>query len=170
MEGRRSMSRSAILSATIENQLKIADIETAEEAGAVLTLTRTAVQAITTAGTIITWQSEIRSYQITWATDTITIPSTGWYAISLSVTMSINLNSMLAVLRVNAVNAVSTNFFGDVDRNINSVTFIRHFTENDALQISLFPSANCNLNVVAENAVGESPILHIVQLSGEVDV
>ena len=164
------MSRSATLNAVIQNKLKIADIESAEEVGAVLTLTRTSAQAITTAGTTIVWQSEIRGYQIEWSGSEITIPATGWYAISLSVRMSINLNSMLAVLRINAVNVVSTNFFGDVDRNINSITFMRHFTEDDVLEISLFPSANCNLNVVAENSVGESPILNIVQLSGEVDV
>jgi len=164
------MSRSAILSATIDNQLKIADIETAEEAGAVLTLTRTAVQAITTAGTTIVWQSEIRGYQITWSGADITIPATGWYAISLSVRTSANLNNLFGQIIINGVGVVSSNFFGDVDRLINSVVFMRHFTESDIVQVALFPSANVNLNVVAENAVGESPILHIVQLSGEVDV
>jgi hypothetical protein len=164
------MSRSAILNATIQNQLKLADIETAEEAGAVLTLTRTAVLAITTAGTNITWQQEIRGYQITWAGDAITIPADGWYHFSLSITVSVNLNNCLAVLQVGGVNVVSTNFFGDVDRAINSVTFLRYFAESDVVRVVLFPSANCNLNNVAEGAVGESPILHIVQLSGGVDV
>jgi hypothetical protein len=164
------MSRSAILSATIENQLKIADIETAEEAGAVLTLTRTAVQAITTAGTTIVWQSEIRGYQITWSGADITIPATGWYIISLSVRTSANLNNLFAAINVNGVNTVSANFFGDVDRFIGSAVFMRHFTESDIVQVNVTPSANVNLNVFAEGDIGESPILHIVQLSGEVDV
>jgi hypothetical protein len=116
------------------------------------------------------WQSEIRGYQITWAGADITIPANGWYHFSLSITVSVNLNNCLAVLQVNGTNVVSTNFFGDVDRNINSVTFLRYFAENDVVRVVLFPSANCNLNVVAENAVGESPILNIVQLSGGVDV
>jgi hypothetical protein len=164
------MSRSAILSATIDSQLKIADIETAEEVGAVLTLTRTAVQAITTAGTTIVWQSEIRGYQITWSGADITIPATGWYAISLSVRTSANLNNLFGQIIINGVGVVSSNFFGDVDRLINSVVFMRHFTESDIVQVALFPSANVNLIVIAEGGIGESPILHIVQLSGEVDV
>ncbi len=164
------MSRSAILNATIQNQLKLADIETAEEAGAVLTLTRTAVLAITTAGTTITWQQEIRGYQITWATTTVTIPADGWYIIGLSMQFSVNLNNVFAVLIVNGVNVQSYNGFGDTDRNNFSFSMVRYFSENDAVQLSVFPSANCNLLQVAENGIAESPILHIVQLSGGVDV
>jgi Fe-S cluster assembly scaffold protein SufB len=163
------MSRSAILSATIDNQLKIADIETAEEAGAVLTLTRTAVQAITTAGTTIVWQSEIRGYQITWSGADITIPATGWYHISVALQHGA-LNDNLIILVVNSINVQFAPGIGDVNRDVSAAHFMRHFTESDVVQIRVLPSANVNVNVIAENSNSESPILNIVQLSGEVDV
>jgi hypothetical protein len=163
------MSRSAILSATIENQLKIADIETAEEAGAVLTLTRTAVQAITTAGTTIVWQSEIRGYQITWSGADITIPATGWYHISVALGHGA-LNDLLYRLSVNGTLVRIASGIGDVNRGASSAHFMRHFTELDVVQINVLPSANVNITVDAENSSPESPILNIVQLSGEVDV
>ena len=163
------MSRSAILSATIENQLKIADIETAEEAGAVLTLTRTAVQAITTAGTTIVWQSEIRGYQITWSGADITMPATGWYHISVALQHG-TLNDLLFRLNVNGLNVQFAPGIGDVNLDVSSAHFMRYFTESDIVQIGVVPSANVNVNARAESGVAESPILHIVQLSGEVDV
>jgi hypothetical protein len=163
------MSRSAILSATIDNQLKIADIETAEEVGAVLTLTRTAVQAITTAGTTIVWQSEIRGYQITWSGADITMPATGWYHISVALEHGA-LNDLLYRLNVNGANVQFVPGIGDVNRGSSSAHFMRHFTESDVVQIGVVPSANVNINVFAESGVAESPILNIVQLSGEVDV
>jgi hypothetical protein len=163
------MSRSAILSATIENQLKIADIETAEEAGAVLTLTRTADQAITTAGTTIVWQSELRGYQITWSGADITIPASGWYHISVALRHNA-LNDLLFRLNVNGLNVQFAPGIGDVNIDVSSAHFMRYFTESDVVQISVLPSANVNVNARVENGVAESPILHIVQLSGEVDV
>jgi hypothetical protein len=164
------MSRSAILNATIQNQLKLADIETAEEAGAVLTLTRTAVQAITTAGTTITWQSEIRGYQITWSGTDITIPADGWYHISVAIATSAALNDLLYRLRVNGTAVQVSGGIGDVNLDASVAQFMRYFAENDVVQINLLPSANVNINLNAENAGVESPILHIVQLSGGVDV
>jgi hypothetical protein len=164
------MSRSAILNATIQNQLKLADIETAEEAGAVLTLTRTAVLAITTAGTTITWQSEIRGYQITWSGTDITIPADGWYHISITISTLALLNDFLYRLRVNGTTVQVASSIGDVNIDASSAHFMRYFAENDVVQINVLPSANTNILLVAENGVIESPILHIVQLSGGVDV
>lgn len=164
------MSRSAILNAVIQNQLKIADIESAEEAGAVLTLTRTSAQAITTAGTTIVWQSEIRGYQITWSGSDITIPASGWYHISVATTVSVAQNDLLYRIGVNGVFVQVAPGFGDVNRSASTAHFMRYFVEGDIVIINLVPSANANLNVVAENDAAESPILHIVQLSGEVDV
>ena len=163
------MSRSATLNAVIQNQLKIADIESAEEVGAVLTLTRTSVQAITTAGTTIVWQSEIRGYEITWSGSDITIPATGWYHISVALQHG-SLNDMLIRMNVNGANVQFAPGIGDVNRDVSSGHFMRHFTEDDVVQINVVPSANVNINVIAENSGAESPILNIVQLSGEVDV
>lgn len=163
------MSRSTILNAVIQHQLKIADIETAEEMGAVLTLTRTSAQAITTAGTTIVWQSQIRGYQITWSGSSITIPATGWYVISVALGHG-SLNDLLYRLNVNGVNVQLMSAIGDVDRGSSSALFMRHFAQSDTVQINVLPSANVNINLNAENSATESPILNIVQLSGEVDV
>lgn len=164
------MSRSATLNAVIQNQLKIADIESAEEVGAVLTLTRTSVQSITTAGTTIVWQSEIRGYEFTWSGSDITIPATGWYMVSVATLLSVAQNDLLYRLGVNGVFVQVAPGFGDVNRSASSAHFMRHFTEGDVVIINLVPSANANLSVVTEGDAAESPILNIVQLSGEVDV
>ena len=164
-----SVSRT-ILSALSDVRARMDEVETTDVHGAVLTLTRTSTLAITTAGTTITWQSELRDYQFEWSGSDITIPTSGWYALQASFTFSVNLNSCLVVINRNGANVTSYNLFGDVDRSINSVTMLQYFTESDTLQIRLFPSANCNVNVVAEASTGESPILHIVQLSGGLNV
>jgi hypothetical protein len=49
-----------------------------------------------------------------------------------------------------------------------SVIAMRYFTTGDALSILMDTAANFTLNVNAENAADESPILHIVQLTGAV--
>lgn len=148
----------------------VEQLKTTDTVGAVLTLTRSAALAITTAGTIITWQSALRQYQIDWATTTITIPEEGWYAMRIALTFSVNLNNCLVVVVRNGVLVTSYNLFGDVDRNANTVAMLEYFTAGDAVQIRIFPSVNCNINVVGEGGNAESPILHIVQLSGGVDV
>jgi len=158
-----------MLNAVVQNQLKIADIESAEEVGAVLTLTRTATQAITTAGTTIVWESEIRGYQIEWSGSDITIPATGWYHLSIACTHG-SLNDLLYRINVNGALVQIAPGIGDVNRGASSAHFMRHFIEDDIVQINVLPSANVNITVVAENAQPESPILNIVQLSGEVDV
>jgi hypothetical protein len=43
---------------------------------------------------------------------------------------------------------------------------VRYFTTGDTLQIRVVPSGNTTLNVAADGVANESPILHIVQLSG----
>ena len=165
------MSRSqAILNALVDTRNVVAEIQSTDVHGAVLTLTRTAVQAITTAGTTIVWQSEIRGYEITWAGSDITMPTSGWYAFDLAVTFSANMNDCRVFFIVNGTVVKAYNLIGDVDRNTGSVSMMRYLAESDVVRIQLSPSANVNVNVVAENLNGESPILHIVQLSGEVDV
>ena len=155
----------AILNALIDVRSRFDDVETTDVHGAVLTLTRTSTLAITTAGTTITWQSEVRGYQITWSGTDITIPSTGWYLMTLAWQTG-SLNDLLVRLVVNAVTVQVTSTIGDVNRDAGTATFMRHFTSGDVVQINVLPSANVNLNVVAESGTAESPILNIVQLSG----
>lgn len=165
------MSRSqTILNALVDTRSTVSDIQSTDVHGAVLTLTRTAAQAITTAGTTLVWQSAIRQYQIAWAGTEVTIPADGWYHISIIIRTSIILNDLLYRLAVNGVSTTFASGIGDVDREISSAHFMRYFVANDAFRIDLIPSANCNVNLSAEGASTESPILHVVQLSGDVDV
>jgi hypothetical protein len=140
-----------------------------EIADAGLTLTRTAVQAITTAGTTIIWQSRIRGQGVAWSGSDIVIPTSGWYIITLAWRTSANLNDMLVRLTVNATIVQVTSTIGDVNLNAGTATFMRYFAEGDVVQINVVPSANVNLIVVAEGASTESPILHIVQLTNQAE-
>ena len=147
---------------------RLDEIEISEECSAVLTLTRTANQALTTAGTIITWQSELRNYQFTWAGTDITIPASGWYVFGMSFRFDANLNNVVSTITVNGQIVQSYNGLGDVDRNNFSLSMIRYFAQADVIQVSIYPSANCNLVYALENTLAESPIFHIVQVSGAV--
>lgn len=165
------MSRSQTITKAIARiNEKYALTEVAEEHGAVLTLRRTDVLAITTAGTTITWQSALRNFQFTWAGTDITMPASGWYAFDLSVTFSAVLNDCRVFFIVNGTVVKAYNLLGDVDRNTGAVSMMRYLAGSDVVRIQLSPSANVNVNVVAENLNGESPILNIVQISGAVNV
>ena len=165
------MSRSqAILNALVDTRNTVAEIQSTDVHGAVLTLRRTADLAITTAGTTITWQAEVRGYQITWATTDITIPADGWYIISMAWRTSANLSDMYVRLVANGAFVDAMANVGDVDRATGVATFLRYFAEGDVVQINVIPSANVNLLAIAEGSTGESPILNVVQLSGAVDV
>ena len=144
------------------------DIASTDQGQAVLTLTRTSAQAITTAGTVIIWQSEIRGYEITWAGSDITIPTSGWYIITCAFQFGA-LNDLLIRLVVNGVGVQFASTIGDVNRDVATCTFMRYFAESDVVRIQLEPSANVNVNARAENGTAESPILNIVQLSGPVE-
>lgn len=134
-----------------------------------LTLTRTAVQAITTAGTTIVWQSRIRGQGIAWTGASITIPTSGWYHVSIALQHNA-LNDLLFRLNVNGADVQFASGIGDVNRDVSSAHFMRYFTLGDTVQISVLPSANVNINARAENGLAESPILNIVQLTNQAEV
>jgi len=137
-----------------------------ERPSAALTLTRSASLAITTAGTLITWQTEVRNQGFTWSTTDITIPTAGYYAIQTFFQTSANVT--LFTQRV--VNTVNLGYFGYSSTVINyhPATMVRYFATGDTLQIRVVPSSNVNITVVAENSNNESPLLHITQLTGVV--
>lgn len=165
------MSRSrAILDKVVDINQRLEEIQSTDVHGAVLTLTRTTALAITTAGTTITWQSELRGYQITWAGTDITIPSDGWYLLDLTIATSAALNSLEFRLRKNGANSIVQPMLGDIDRTQMHGTITTYLNANDIVTINLIPSANVNVNVNAEGGGLESPIFNIVQISGAVDV
>ena len=143
----------------------VADLARQERPGAALTLTRSATLAITTAGTTITWQTETRNQGFTWATTDITIPTSGYYAMSLTYNANTS-HTAYTRLNVGGVNVV--HMTGD---NVGSTTrhgymWLRYFTTGDVLSFTVVPSGNVTIQVAAEGVTSESPIFHIAQLTG----
>lgn len=164
-----SVSRT-ILSALSDVRARMDEVETTDVHGAVLTLTRTSTLAITTASTTITWQSELRDYQFEWSGAGVTIPADGWYIFSLNIQTSAALNDCLLRIVQAGNNSVHVSMIGDVDRTTFTGTAVVYCTAGQVIAFNLTPSANVNINVVAEGSPQQSPILHIVQLSGGLNV
>ena len=142
------------------------DLARQEQPAAALTLTRTNTLSITTAGTIITWESATRTNGFTWSGTDITIPTSGYYGIgayigtAAGVTMYANLvvNSIILIqMPASYLSTSAHGFFA-----------VRYYTTGDVVSLRVVPSSNTTATVVAENAAGESPIFHIVQLTGAV--
>jgi len=144
----------------------VADLARQERPGAALTLTRSGTLSITTAGTTITWQTETRNEGFTWATTDITIPTAGYYSLSFSYTAT-TIHTAFCRLVVNGVSVI---LFTDSSINSTSHTFtaVRYFSTTDVVRIQPVPVSNTTIAVNAEGAAGESPFLHIVQLTGAV--
>lgn len=141
-------------------------LERVETPAAALTLTRTALQAITTAGTLITWQTETRNWGFNWSGTDITIPTSGYYMVQTFLQTSANVT--LYTQRV--INGTNQGYFGYtwVAINYHMATMIRYYTTGDILQIRALPSSNVNITIATEGSASESPILHITQITGAV--
>lgn len=139
-------------------------LQRVETPAACLTLTRSATLAITTAGTTITWQVETRANGITWSGATITIPTAGYYAVQLAI--GTTGSQTMAFTRI--VNGVTIGGFVGLFSATNyfSGQSTGYYAAGDTLQIRLVPGANTTVTQVAEYAATESPILHIVQMTG----
>jgi len=154
----------SLLSSVRQNRFAVADLARQERPGAALTLTRSATLAITTAGTVITWQTEVRSAGFTWSGTDITIPTAGFYAmqVSYATTGSVTMSTQITVngtrLGYIGFQQVATNYFQS--------TYLRYFATGDVIQISAFPSANTTISVNAENVINASPFISITQLTG----
>jgi hypothetical protein len=141
-------------------------LERIETPAAALTLTRSATLAITTAGTLISWQTETRNRGVNWSGTDITIPTNGYYQIQTFLQTSASVN--LTTQRV--VNGVNLGLFvnASITTTYHPGAMMRYFSTGDILQIRVIPSSNVNLIVSAENAIAESPLLHITQITGAV--
>lgn len=152
-----------------DTQESVSTVQTVESPAAYLTLRRTSTLALTTAGTVITWQSAIRSQAITWSGATITIPSAGYYLISVNVAFT---TDTIAHIRytVNGVAALAfyTEPIGTGGGFVSSCSAMLYLPEDETLVISIVPVANTTLNANGEGGAAPSPMLHIVQLSGVV--
>jgi hypothetical protein len=130
---------------------------------AALTLTRINTLAVTTAGTTITWESETRNNGFTWSGTDITIPANGYYTVQVAfeIATSVGLN----VSRF--VNGVGIDMTPPVPAGTYSpLSNTSYYTSGTILQIIVGVGANTTLLVNTENTTNESPIIHIVQLTG----
>ena len=143
----------------------IADLARQESPAAALTLTRSATLSITTAGTTITWQTETRNNGFTWSGTDITIPTAGYYL--LTVIYASASTTAYANLIVNTVTVaqIPTSY---ITSTLHTLIMMRYFATSDVINVRVFPSSNTTITVVAESSAGESPILHITQMTGAV--
>jgi hypothetical protein len=133
---------------------------------AALTLTRSATLGITTAGTIFTWQVETRNQGFTWSGTDITIPTSGYYGIGAYISTAASV-SMFANLVVNSVILIQMPA-SYLITTAHGFFAVRYYTTGDVVSLRVGPSSNTSATVVAENGAGESPIIHVVQLTGVV--
>ena len=146
---------------------KQVDVQTnVEIPSAALTLTRSATLAITTAGTTITWQTETRSQGFTWSGTDITIPTSGYYVINFAYSAFPTVHTSTVFMRINGVNVTYMAASNVPSATAHAFTAVRYMVTNDVLSIRVIPSVNCTVIVIAEASNGESPILHITQLTG----
>lgn len=156
----------SLVSSVVRQAGYVADLRRQERPGAAITLTRTAALAIATAGTVITWQVETRSQGFTWSGTDITIPTSGYYGIgayivtTASVTMFANLVVNSAILIQMPASYLSTTAHG--------FFAVRYYTTGDVVNLRVGPSSNTTMIVNAENVASESPLIHVVQLTGAI--
>jgi hypothetical protein len=162
------MSNSSLTSAVVTATQAVQDLTRQERPAASLTLTRTAVQAVTTAGAAISWQSQVRGQGFAWTATTtdITIPTSGYYLIQVHVLTSANVTSTMTL----TVGGVTVDTMGSVSasRTGHMGSALRYFTIGDVFSVFFVPSANINISQVAYGSTGESPFIHVVQLTSVV--
>lgn len=151
----------------LQSLQKQVDVQTnVEIPSAALTLTRSATLAITAAGTTITWQVETRNQGFTWSGADITMPTAGYYSISVIYAAS---GSHTGIMRlfVNTVNVLTmpSDGLGSVRHAYNMT---RYFATGDVIQVSVISNPNTTMQVTAEGATNESPFIHVVQLTGAI--
>jgi len=144
----------------LQSLQKQVDVQTnVEIPSAALTLTRSATLAITTAGTIITWQTETRNQGFTWSGTAITIPTDGYYAISLVYTSATNHSAFGSISVGGVFTAIMAGQSGSAF--VHGYIQMGYYTTGDVVRLTVTPSVNVTIN---QNA--QSPFLHIVQLTG----
>ena len=129
-----------------------------------LSLTRTATLSITTAGVVVTWQSEIENVgEWTWSATAITVPVAGYYAVTVVGSLAIR-DNIHGDLRVNSVEVCSMGTGAQRDVKFMH-TVCRFFKAGDVVQYRATTTTGTHtLQVVTEDVAGESPIFHMVML------
>ena len=154
-------------SETLSNTSRIHNLERLESPNAQITLTRTSSFAVTTAGTVLIWQSVIRNRGFTWdGTSTVTIPTDGFYLFQTRFSTGTNVTFFTNLI----INTVLIGYIGntEVATNYHIATHMRYMVKGDTITVRVQPSVNATVNVSNENTLLESPLLHIVQLTSAV--
>lgn len=159
------MTTNKIIGALVNTQNQVDQLSRAGLHAAGGTWTHSVAQAVTTTGTVLTFNSEIRNSGITVdATNQIfTMNTGGMFMFCLSWNFSSAVGHGL-YLRVNGIN---TNIF--VGQNstttYHSGIIMKYLQKNHEVSFVLASGANTNVTVVAEDGAAESPILQITQVS-----
>lgn len=128
-----------------------------------LSLTRTATLSITTAGVIVTWQSEIASNGMTWSGSSITVPIAGYYHLSIKGTLGVK-DAVTGDVVVNGVEVATMGTANSKDTKFR-LSSTRFYKADDAVQIRLTTATGTmTLQVNTEDSASESPITHMVLL------
>lgn len=142
---------------------RVSTIERRDDA-VFISLTRTATLSITTAGVNVTWQNEIDSGgNFTWSGATITVPMAGYYKVTVVGSLAIR-DNFHGDLRVNAIEVCSMGVGALRDVKFMH-TVCRFFKAGDEVQYRATTTTGTHtLQVVTEDAAGESPMFHMVLL------
>ena len=134
------------------------------ESSTYLSLTRTATLSITTAGVVVTWQSEIENVgEWTWSATTITVPIAGYYAVTVIGSLNTR-DNIHGDLRVNSVEVCSMGTGAQRDvKFIHSVC--RFFKAGDVVQYRATTTTGTHtLQAITEDVASESPMFHMVMI------
>jgi hypothetical protein len=156
---------SSYLTASNEQTLRerIVQLERADNA-VFLSLTRTSTLSITSAGVIVTWQSEIdNAGEITWSGSSITVPIAGYYLIQVIGALDTG-NNVAGDIVDNGV-TVCTMTAGTARDHKFTHSVVRFYKAGDVVQYRATTSgSNRTLQVTTEDSDSESPIFHMVMI------
>ena len=140
----------SLLTDYMRTRQRVDQLERIEQGGgAYLTLTRTATLSLATTGTIITWQSEVRSRAITWSGSAITIPSDGYYVVEL--VFELSSGSVYTVdLLVNSTDTGRPALYYGTGTRCRAIT-TRYFTASDSVELRVTVVAGRTMQVNAYN-------------------
>jgi len=129
------------------------------------TFTHSVSQAVTTAGTVLTFDTEIRNSGLTVdATNKIfTVNTGGMFMFCLAFNFSGAVGHALYLV----VNNVITDIFvgNNSTTTYHSSMFMKYLQKNHEISFRLASGANTNVTSVAEDSAAESPILQIAQVT-----
>jgi hypothetical protein len=159
------MQINRVIGALVETQKQVDGLSRQGLHAAGGTWTHSAVQSITTTGTVLTFNTEIRNSGISVdATNQFfTVNTGGMFVINLAFNFGAAVGHAL-YLRVNGV--TSDIFVGNNSTTTyHSSILMKYLQKNHVLSFFLASGANTTIPVVAEDGAAESPILQICQVS-----